>query len=73
MGEDRRTARHVADARTPEVRVPDDAPDALGDPEVDEIEADITDGADPTTTARRGVGMAPETGNDQDPASYVNT
>lgn len=53
--------------------VPDDAPDARADHDVDEIEADLTDGADPTVTARRGVGMAPEVGNDQDPASYLNT
>lgn len=53
--------------------VPDDAPDALADRDVDEIEAEITDGADPTVTARRGVGMASEVGNDQDPASYLNT
>lgn len=53
--------------------VPQDAPDARQDRDVDEVEADLTEDADPTTIARHGVGMAPEAGNDQDPGSFLNT
>lgn len=56
----------------PAAPVPADVPDATTDPDVDEVEADVTGGADPAVTSREGISMPPEQGTDDDPASYLS-
>ncbi len=50
--------------------MPDDTPDAVTDPEIDEVRAAETS---PETDPREAISMPEETGSDDDPASFLNT
>ena len=47
-----------------------DTPDAVTDPEVDEVRSSQTS---PETDPREAISMPPETGSDDDPGSLLNT